>query len=61
MTNTVNNVLLVQNISKRYVGIQALDNVSIDFKKGETHALVGKWSRKIHIDKNYIGWRCRIQ
>jgi ribose transport system ATP-binding protein len=42
MTNTVNNVLLVQNISKRYVGIQALDNVSIDFKKGETHALVGE-------------------
>lgn len=35
-------VLSVKNISKRYGGIQALDNVSIDFKKGETHALVGE-------------------
>lgn len=35
-------VLSVQNICKRYVGIQALDNVSIDFKMGETHALVGE-------------------
>lgn len=42
MTNAVENVLSVQNISKRYVGIQALDNVSIDFQKGETHALVGE-------------------
>lgn len=42
MTNTVENVLSIQNISKRYVGIQALDNVSIDFQKGETHALVGE-------------------
>ena len=42
MTNTVNNVLLVQNISKRYEWIQALDYVSIDFKKGETLALVGE-------------------
>jgi len=42
MSNTVENVLSVRNISKRYVGIQALDNVSIDFKKGETHALVGE-------------------
>lgn len=43
MTNTVNNVLLVQNISKRYVGIQALDNVSIDFKKGK----LMRWSAKM--------------
>jgi ribose transport system ATP-binding protein len=42
MTNTVGSVLSVQNISKRYVGIQALDAVSIDFQKGETHALVGE-------------------
>ena len=42
MTNTVENVLSIQSISKRYVGIQALDNVSIDFQKGETHALVGE-------------------
>ena len=42
MTNTVDNVLSIQNISKSYVGIQALDNVSIDFQRGETHALVGE-------------------
>jgi len=42
MTNTVDNVLSIQNISKRYAGIQALDNISIDFQKGETHALVGE-------------------
>lgn len=35
-------VLSVHNIKKRYGGIQALDNVSIDFEKGETHALMGE-------------------
>lgn len=42
MTNSADNVLSIQNISKRYAGIQALDSVSIDFRKGETHALVGE-------------------
>jgi ribose transport system ATP-binding protein len=42
MINTVDFALSIQNISKRYAGIQALDNVSIDFRKGETHALVGE-------------------
>jgi ribose transport system ATP-binding protein len=42
VTNTFGNVLSLIDISKRYVGIQALDNVSIDFLKGETHALVGE-------------------
>lgn len=36
------NILSVRNISKRYVGIQALDAVSVDFRKGEVHALVGE-------------------
>lgn len=35
-------VLSMQNICKRYVGIRALDDVSIDFRKGEVHALVGE-------------------
>ncbi len=35
-------VLSVKNICKRYGGIQALDHVSIDFEKRETHALVGE-------------------
>lgn len=34
-------VLSVHNISKRYTGIQALDNVSLDFQEGETHAIIG--------------------
>jgi len=42
MTNTVDIVLSVQNISKSYVGIKALDNVSIDFQRVETHAIVGE-------------------
>lgn len=35
-------LLSVQNVSKNYVGIKALDDVSIDFRKGEVHALVGE-------------------
>lgn len=35
-------VLSVHNIKKRYGGIQALNDVSIDFEKGETHALMGE-------------------
>lgn len=42
MTNNSKNVLSVRNICKRYVGIQALSDVSIDFETGETHALVGE-------------------
>ena len=42
MENKSEIVLSVRNISKRYVGIQALDDVSIDFEKGETHALIGE-------------------
>ncbi len=42
MNEKTDYVLSVQNISKRYAGIQALNDVSIDFIKGETHALVGE-------------------
>jgi ribose transport system ATP-binding protein len=42
MADKVEHVLSVQDISKSYVGIQALDTVSIDFQAGETHALVGE-------------------
>lgn len=34
--------LLMQHISKRYVGVQALDAVDFDIKKGEIHCLVGE-------------------
>jgi ribose transport system ATP-binding protein len=36
------NILQVEHISKRFIGVQALDDVSISFKKGEIHALVGE-------------------
>ena len=35
-------VLSLRNISKHYPGVQALDNVSIDFMEGEVHCLVGE-------------------
>lgn len=35
-------VLSLKNITKRYPGVVALNNVSIDFTKGEVHALLGE-------------------
>ncbi len=35
-------VLQMQGISKRFPGVQALDNVSYDLRPGEVHALVGE-------------------
>lgn len=35
------NLLSLQHISKSYAGVKALRDVSIDFKAGEVHALVG--------------------
>lgn len=35
-------VLSLQNITKRYPGVVALDNVSIDFREGEVHCIVGE-------------------
>ena len=35
-------VLSLQNITKRYPGVLALNNVSIDFLEGEVHALLGE-------------------
>ncbi|MHC4213067.1 MAG: sugar ABC transporter ATP-binding protein [Planctomycetota bacterium] len=36
------NILSVKNITKTYPGVKALDDVSIDVRKGEVHALVGE-------------------
>ncbi len=35
-------VLAVQGITKRFPGVQALDDVSLDFLPGEVHAVVGE-------------------
>ena len=35
-------VLSLKNITKRYPGVLALNNVSLDFVKGEVHALLGE-------------------
>lgn len=36
------NVLELNNISKEYPGVRALNNINIQFRKGEVHALVGE-------------------
>lgn len=36
------NVLELNNISKEYSGVRALNNINIQFRKGEVHALVGE-------------------
>ncbi len=35
-------LLSLRNVTKRYPGVVALDNVSMDFRKGEVHALLGE-------------------
>ena len=42
MTQSQETILQVEGISKRYGGVQALDNVQIDVRYGEVHALVGE-------------------
>jgi ribose transport system ATP-binding protein len=41
-TNASETILTLKNIRKCYPGVVALDNVSLDFRKGEVHALVGE-------------------
>ena len=42
MLNNVLEIVQMNSVSKRFPGIQALDNVSFSCKKGEIHALVGE-------------------
>lgn len=36
------NILQVQNLSKSFLGVRALDNIQFDLQKGEIHALMGE-------------------
>ena len=36
------NILEIRNISKHFAGVTALDNVSLDVRRGEVHALMGE-------------------
>lgn len=36
------NILVIKNLTKLYPGVKALDNVNIEFRRGEVHALVGE-------------------
>ncbi|MDC7235740.1 MAG: sugar ABC transporter ATP-binding protein [Spirochaetales bacterium] len=42
MMSSQKTILKLQGISKRYGGLQALDNVSLDIRSHEVHALVGE-------------------
>jgi len=42
MSESDQNILMMEGISKAFPGVQALDNVSLTLKKGEIHCLVGE-------------------
>ena len=42
MAETVNTLLKVENISKEFPGVKALDDVSLTLERGEVHALCGE-------------------
>ena len=37
----MDHILEIKNVTKRYPGVVALDNVSLSVRRGEVHALVG--------------------
>ncbi|GGD43570.1 monosaccharide-transporting ATPase [Emticicia aquatilis] len=42
MPSNPQNILQVQNLSKSFLGVKALDNIQFDLRKGEVHALMGE-------------------
>ena len=52
-------IVEMKHITKRFPGIVANDDVTIQIKKGEIFALSGReWCRKIHLDE-YAVWNVR--
>lgn len=42
MPSNPQNILQVQNLSKSFLGVSALDNIQFELQKGEVHALMGE-------------------
>jgi len=42
MPSNSQNILQVQNLSKSFLGVKALDNIQFSLQKGEIHALMGE-------------------
>ena len=42
-------ILNIQNVTKTFAGVKALNNVSLSVKEGEVHALMGENLSLIHI------------
>ena len=38
-------ILSIKNVSKSFPGVKALDNVSMDIRRGVVHGIVGKTAR----------------
>lgn len=46
--------LRFEHITKQYPGVTALNDVSLSFRQGEVHALMGQWGGKIHLDQDAL-------
>ena len=48
-------ILEIVNLQKAYPGVVALDNVSMSFKRGEIHAIVGERRGEVDFDQGDHG------